>query len=52
MVAKYSNELLKPKEKALRRAAVLGCLVGLGQFSIMGVNALGVFSAFNTYIFI
>lgn len=42
MVDKYSLELLKPKEKSLKQSLVMGLLLGLGQFAVMSVNALGI----------
>lgn len=42
MVDKYSVELLKPKAQSLRQSVNLGLLMGIGQFAVMSVNALGI----------
>lgn len=41
MIERYAVELLKPKAKSLRRSITLGLLIGIGQFAVMSVNALG-----------
>lgn len=40
MVERYAVELRKPKESGFKYSAFLGLLTAVGQFGVMGANAL------------